>query len=376
MLFAHLSDTHLGYRQYNVREREEDFYRAFEEAIDKALEERVDFIIHSGDLFETPRPPTEALLKVLKALRKLRERGVVFYSIPGSHDNPKRRGLPPHALYENLGMRTLRHSNPKVIHEGKVFIAGLEYIARPFKETLTKYLATLSKEAEAYRKRILVLHQALREYLPVEYELELSQLPANFDYYAMGHIHRRILIDYGRGKLGYAGSTEVWSRDEYVTYLKEGKGFYLVDLSSGEPVVHRMDLDSIRPHLIKELNYEPFSLRGELAKLASEVKSLKEKPVVHLRIVGEGYDRKGLRELIAKLLEPLCLTLRIEYLTKEEELTTLKVERIDVRKLLEEELGDAVKAEFAYRLFLLLSKGDLEGARELTEKFYRERWGK
>ena len=30
MRVAHMSDTHLGYRQYNLDEREKDFYDVFE----------------------------------------------------------------------------------------------------------------------------------------------------------------------------------------------------------------------------------------------------------------------------------------------------------------------------------------------------------
>ena len=35
MKFAHLADTHLGYRQYGLFEREKDFYEVFEKVIDK-----------------------------------------------------------------------------------------------------------------------------------------------------------------------------------------------------------------------------------------------------------------------------------------------------------------------------------------------------
>ena len=49
MKFAHLSDTHLGYRQFGLNEREKDFYEVFELIIDKIIEENVDFVIHSGD---------------------------------------------------------------------------------------------------------------------------------------------------------------------------------------------------------------------------------------------------------------------------------------------------------------------------------------
>ena len=40
MKFAHLADTHLGYRQFGLIEREKDFYEVFEKVIDKIGEQR------------------------------------------------------------------------------------------------------------------------------------------------------------------------------------------------------------------------------------------------------------------------------------------------------------------------------------------------
>ena len=37
MKFAHLADTHLGYRQFGLLEREKDFYEVFDKIIDKII---------------------------------------------------------------------------------------------------------------------------------------------------------------------------------------------------------------------------------------------------------------------------------------------------------------------------------------------------
>ena len=49
--FLHMADCHLGYRQYNLRERFNDFGRAFHHVIDVAIREKVDFVLLAGDLF-------------------------------------------------------------------------------------------------------------------------------------------------------------------------------------------------------------------------------------------------------------------------------------------------------------------------------------
>ncbi len=100
MKFAHLADTHLGYRQYGLIEREKDFYEVFDKVIDKIIEEKVDFVIHSGDLFETARPSPMALLTFQKGLLKLKGAGIPMYAIAGNHDVVMRKGsIPPQVIF-------------------------------------------------------------------------------------------------------------------------------------------------------------------------------------------------------------------------------------------------------------------------------------
>ena len=54
--FVHFGDTHLGRRNFKLEEREKDFENAFKQVIDFAIREKVDFVIHSGDVFDTGRP--------------------------------------------------------------------------------------------------------------------------------------------------------------------------------------------------------------------------------------------------------------------------------------------------------------------------------
>jgi len=126
MRFAHLADTHLGRRQFNLDEREEDFYRAFHRIIDKIIEERVDFVVHSGDLFDDKKPSIKALLEVKKGVRKLADAGIKLYTVAGNHDIPKRTGaLVPHELFDEV---VLLESS--FVVEKEVFIGGIPYFSR------------------------------------------------------------------------------------------------------------------------------------------------------------------------------------------------------------------------------------------------------
>ena len=377
LLVAHISDTHLGYRQYNLEERERDFYRAYETLIEMILEEHVDVLLHTGDLFDSPRPPTAALLKAQESILKLVDNGVQVYAIPGSHDVLKRRGLPPHVLYERLGMKILHHRRPwdsVKLPGGELFIAGLQYIPRHSRDGLLESLRRIEAEASQRScKKILMLHQSLKEYLPFEYELSTGELPRGFHYYAMGHIHQRVSVrlPWG-GLLAYAGSTEVCNRLEYSEYLRNGKGAYLVDLSGDEPTLHRLDLGEVRPHLVARIDYGRF--RAEIAKLSSEASRHKLKPVLHLVIVGRVIDRRLVFSELTRLLQPKCLTVRVEFRRPEEAEVLPKMEgpsELDVKKLLYEELKNSRAAELAYRLFQALKTEDLDEALAVAEEFYR-----
>ena len=62
------------------------------------------------------------------------------------------------------------------------------------------------KKQKITKSTALVLHQGIDKYFNLQYELEIGDIPDNFDYYALGHIHNYICDDFGKGKLVYPGS--------------------------------------------------------------------------------------------------------------------------------------------------------------------------
>jgi DNA repair exonuclease SbcCD nuclease subunit len=99
-LIAHLADLHLGYRQYNILEREGDFYEAFNEAVDLIIQEHVKIVLIAGDIFHSSRPPISALYCMKSNLEKLSSKGVKVYCVLGDHDLPRGLGEhPPTVLF-------------------------------------------------------------------------------------------------------------------------------------------------------------------------------------------------------------------------------------------------------------------------------------
>jgi hypothetical protein len=97
-----------------------------------------------------------------------------------------------------------------------------------------------------------------------------------------------------------------------VTYWKkEGKGFYIVDLSGPEPDIQRVNLTSIRPQEIFEISLnEP--LEKIEAKISTWLTSQRKKPVLHLLIKDADYsfDPRKLQELAEILHRKGCLEVR------------------------------------------------------------------
>ncbi|MEK6945096.1 MAG: metallophosphoesterase, partial [Thermoproteota archaeon] len=73
MLFSHISDTHLGLVQYGSEERENDVYRAFNQAVDTSIKDHVDFVIFSGDIFHVPNTNGTAIIQMANALKRLKQ---------------------------------------------------------------------------------------------------------------------------------------------------------------------------------------------------------------------------------------------------------------------------------------------------------------
>src|SRR5258708_12356297 len=84
--FIHIADTHLGYEQYGVRERFNDFSRAFWDIIDEARKRPVDFVIIAGDLFNKRAIDAQTLIHAIEGLKKLKDMHIPVIAIEGNHD--------------------------------------------------------------------------------------------------------------------------------------------------------------------------------------------------------------------------------------------------------------------------------------------------
>ncbi|MBR0271733.1 MAG: DNA repair exonuclease [Methanobrevibacter sp.] len=377
MKFAHLADTHLGYRQFGLFEREKDFYEVFEKIIDKIIEEKVDFVIHSGDLFDNARPSPMALLTFQKGLLKLKNANIPIYAIAGNHDFAMRKGsIPPQVLFKKFGLKVISPINTNYTYED-VFIAGFPFHSSSQDRVLKSKLAELSKKAANYDKSILVLHQGIDKYFNLQYELEIGEVPDNFTYYAMGHLHNYINDDFGKGKLVYPGSSEIWKTTELEDYRKNGKGFVIVDMDSSKPSVERIKIDLPREFIDKTIDFE--NLADEIESIKDTIKDFDKKPIINLTI-NNVTSTNAAYELINEELDDLTLMVRPKFNTPGEENIDLIIDKenalgpIEVLASRLDSYDDEDITKFATDLYGLLSKDKNEEAKELIDEFYKQKF--
>ncbi len=258
--FVHAADLHLGYTQYNLDARREDFNAAFRELVDKTIELKPDFMIIAGDIFEHARPSNVTLEAAITNFRRLRDAGIPVLTVDGSHDSAPNviTGTILNPLDSAGLIRYLpRHEDASWRNES-CYVYGIPNFRtqRRTEEQLPAFLEKNKPTPDPSLFNILVFHMALdipslkRPQMEAEARPEL--FPKGFNYYAGGHIHKPHKFPFKKGLLAYSGCTETVSYEDAETE----KGFYHVEVNEkGVPKLHRIKLETPRRFIILDRDY-------------------------------------------------------------------------------------------------------------------------
>ena len=298
MLFSHISDTHLGLVQYGSNERERDVYDAFNQAIDISIKDQVDFVIFAGDIFENPKPNGNAILQMGNALKRLKENNIDSFFILGEHDvsNIKHQNPVPY-IYHNLGFSKYIGNGKPIEYKG-VMLVGFDKIRPPEMAQNEERFTKVDKNIENFPgHKILVLHQGITEFNKFAGELQSTDLPKNFTYYAMGHLHDKDMKQFNhlKGPIVYPGSIEL-TTSEGIKDIK--KGFFEVDISGNEAIPKWVELDT-RPQFSFKVEYK--ELTKAVDEITEKISSLTKKPVIEVKIQGEDIEIDQIQAQIARL---------------------------------------------------------------------------
>ena len=298
MLFSHISDTHLGLQQYGLEEREQDIYDSFNQAIDISIKDHVDFVIFAGDIFNSPNPSGTAILQMANALKRLKENSIDSFFILGEHDISRMRATPVPYVYHNLQFSKYV-GNGKPVYHKDVMIAGFDKIRKnelqPFEEKF-RGVDMLAKQHDGHK--ILILHQAITEKYPKDVaSINSSDLPKNFTYYAMGHLHDKSINQFDQlgGPLAYPGSTEMTKRDDN----EKEKGFFEVDISSQDAKPNWIKLDT-RSQFSTKIEYE--YLDASISAILEKISTFRKKPVIDIEIIGKDVEEDIVETKISQII--------------------------------------------------------------------------
>ena len=297
MLFSHISDTHLGLVQYASEEREQDVYKAFNEAIDTSIKDHVDFVIFAGDIFHVPNPSGTAIVQMANALKRLKQSNVDSFFILGEHDISRIRGTPIPYVYHNLGFSRYIGQGKPIEYKG-VLLVGFDKIRKPEISHFEEKFAEVDKTAKGHAgHKILVLHQGITEFNKFAGELQSTDLPNNFTYYAMGHLHDMDTKNFNHlsGPVAYPGSIELTTSEG----IKEAKkGFFEVDISKKEAKPDWIELHT-RPQFSFKTDYE--KMETIVKEISEKISSLERKPIVEIKIQGENIETDYIQAQISLL---------------------------------------------------------------------------
>ncbi len=239
MKFAHLGDCHLG--SWRIPQIQQLNLESFKKAIEICTRDEVDFVLITGDLFDSAYPPIEILKETFSELKKLKDAGIPCFIIAGSHDFSASGKtfldvLEKAGFCKNVFLCEERQEslmlNPTISGNAAIYgypgkKAGLE----------VQELRKVKLQESPGFFRIFMLHTSIKGAigsLPID-AISESELP-DADYYALGHLH----IDYADNKFVYSGPVFPNNFQE-LEDLKQGS-FYIVNVHQGEMSYRKIPL--------------------------------------------------------------------------------------------------------------------------------------
>ena len=346
--FLHLADVHLGFDRYDNKQRTQDFFYAFQDAIDKyAIAEQVDFVLIAGDLFEHRNIQPSTLNQAQIGLKALKEAGIPVLAIEGNHDN-RPYGTKTSWLRYLADWELLMLLEPGDPATGEPFyspwdgrsggyvdldcgvrVLGSQWYGASAPKAIEQIAIAIQElppsQHQPIDHTVLMFHHGLENQIAryqgaLRYSEMLPLRQAGVDYLALGHIHKSYAIE---GWIFNPGSTEANSVEE----ASFDRGVYLVELSEAginaelkqdyqQRSVVRLRLTAKGEESVEEIE------QGAIAQIQNAIQTGKLKPeaqpIVELRIEGQvGFDRldldtRQLQQQLQQLSRALVFLLKYE----------------------------------------------------------------
>ena len=295
MKILHCSDIHLGKKPFGTKEfsqkRYLDFFKAFDEMAQIAIDEDVKLFIVAGDLFDKKELIPDTLERCEKTFQKLKNRDIKVFLIEGNHDNVtgneevnswlgylEKKGFVHRGKYSQVNRE---YSFEKFVVED-INIYGLGYPGFAIDDVLEQ----LAKSLDESEKNIVVVHTALggSEYLPgLAMAESIRKLKDKVIYIAGGHLHSYQVYPKEEPYFFIPGSLEYWN---ILNEKSSNKGGIIFDTESRE---HRFV--EVTPRKRMELTFEyDGDIKEEFKKFCEELNLTGEELVIlNVRVKENGF---------------------------------------------------------------------------------------
>lgn len=295
MKILHCSDIHLGKKPFGTKEfsqkRYLDFFKAFDEMVDIAIDEKVDLFIVAGDLFDKKELTPDTLERCEKSFQKLKNREIKVFLIEGNHDNINGN--------EEVNSWLGYLEKKGFVHRGKYGVSNKEYTFEKFVvEDVNIYglgypgfviddvLEGLASQLDESEKNIVVVHTALggSEYLPgLAMSESIRKLKDKVIYIAGGHLHSYQVYPKDEPYFFIPGSLEYWN---ILNERSNQKGGIIFDTDTRE---HRFV--EVTPRKRMEVTFEYLEDIKEEFKIYCENLNLtgEELVIVNVKVKENGF---------------------------------------------------------------------------------------
>lgn len=230
--FIHTADLHLdspfkGLSQLPdaIRQRViQSTFKAFENIVHYALAEKVDFIVIAGDVYDGAERSLRAQLHLKKLVESLAEAEIHVYIVHGNHDPLDGSRLPIEWPDNVHFFNSKEVTRLPFLKNGQevASIYGISYATATESNNLAQLF---KKDTQAYA--IGLLHTNCEGALEHENYAPCTRadlVQANMDYWALGHVHTRKVIQ-EQPLIVYPGN----SQGRHIREQGE-RGFYLVEV--------------------------------------------------------------------------------------------------------------------------------------------------
>jgi DNA repair protein SbcD/Mre11 len=270
MKIIHFADLHLGVENYGkidpntgLSSRLNDFLASFDEMVNYALEIKADLVLFCGDAYKTREPTQTQQREFAKRVNRLAMADIPVFILTGNHDLPNAIGRATATeIFDTLTVKNVYVTSKPDIYKintpgGVIQIAALPWLKRSalltrddtrnlnmeqvtfkMQDALTQVITEKAAELDPTLPAILAAHvlvgdakvgRGSESLMSIGREptvlLGNIALPA-FDYVALGHIHKRQVLN-EQPPVVYSGSLERIDFGEE----KDEKGFYVVDIT-------------------------------------------------------------------------------------------------------------------------------------------------